>query len=229
LVDATGRSGSPARHLAGHRIVYDRLVGLVGFVSGGKQSTDRRTLVEAVECGWWYLAPLPDGRQVGVFMTDADLLPAARVDRAGVWQDKLDESRHTRARIGEGTLVTSPRLVLAGSSRSPIVAGNGWVAVGDAAIAFDPLSSQGIAWAFESGLLAAAALDRHLRGDQQAQFARYLQERAYYYGIERRWPSSPFWQRRRTASASEHSPELATLGEKSGKPRKANHSHSYSH
>ena len=36
LVDATGRSASPARRLAGHRIVYDRLVGLVGFTSAGQ-------------------------------------------------------------------------------------------------------------------------------------------------------------------------------------------------
>jgi hypothetical protein len=49
LVDATGRSASPARHLASHHIVYDRLIGLVGFMSGGGHTSDRRTLIEAIE------------------------------------------------------------------------------------------------------------------------------------------------------------------------------------
>jgi 2-polyprenyl-6-methoxyphenol hydroxylase-like FAD-dependent oxidoreductase len=104
LVDATGRSASPARHLAGHRIVCDRLVGLVGFVSGGGHTRDRRTLIEAVEFGWWYSAPLPDTRQVAAFMTDADLLPTGQAARAAFWRDQLERSRHIRARIGDGAL-----------------------------------------------------------------------------------------------------------------------------
>lgn len=75
LVDATGRCASPVRHLVGHRLVYDRLVGLVGFTCGQSYASDRRTLIEAVEGGWWYSSPLPNGGQIGAFMTDGDLLP----------------------------------------------------------------------------------------------------------------------------------------------------------
>jgi flavin-dependent dehydrogenase len=206
LVDATGRSASPARHLAGHRIVCDRLVGLVGFVSGGGHTRDRRTLIEAVECGWWYSAPLPDTRQVAAFMTDADLLPTGQAAQAAFWRDQLERSRHIRARIGDGALATSPRVVLASSSRSPIVAADGWVAVGDAAAAFDPLSSQGVTWALESGLMAAEAINGLLRGHRPAfleyarevesEFVHYLAMRSNYYDRERRWPNSPFWRRR---------------------------------
>jgi flavin-dependent dehydrogenase len=86
------------------------------------------------------------------------------------------------------------------------VTGNNWLVAGDAAIAFDPLSSQGIYRALESGLLAARTIENSLLGDQtalkeyargiQRSFDKYLSMRAITYGRERRWTSSAFWQRR---------------------------------
>jgi 2-polyprenyl-6-methoxyphenol hydroxylase-like FAD-dependent oxidoreductase len=88
------------------------------------------------------------------------------------------------------------------------ITGAGWLAVGDAACSFDPLSSHGVTWALESGLAAARALDASFRGDRralddyadrvEAAFHNYLQARADFYGRERRWPDSPFWRRRHT-------------------------------
>jgi flavin-dependent dehydrogenase len=206
LVDAAGRCASPVRHLVGHRLVYDRLVGLVAFTGAHRSAGDRRTLIEAVEDGWWYCSPLPTGSQIGAFMTDGDLLPAGQAARMAFWQDQLRRADHTRARIGEHGSTVTLRIVSACSSRSGPVAGDTWLVVGDAAAAFDPLSSQGVAWALESGLMAATAIDSRLRGDQQAlagyasevkaEFARYLELRANYYDRERRWPNSPFWQHR---------------------------------
>jgi flavin-dependent dehydrogenase len=221
LVDATGRSVSPARRLGGHRIVYDRLVGLVAFTSAEEDAGDRRTLVEAVERGWWYSAPLPDGRQVAVFMTDADLLPGGPLGCAAFWRDQLQQSTHTQARIGHGVLGGSPRVVAACTSRSSIVAADGWVAAGDAAVALDPLSSQGVTCALESGLMAAEAIDGRLRGRPDALalyvrqieqgFIRYLEARADYYGRERRWSDFPFWRRRHVPAAFQ-SPQNSRKG-----------------
>ncbi len=222
VVDATGRSASPARRLAGHRIVYDRLVGLVGFTSVGENAGDRRTLVEAIEGGWWYSAPLPNGQQIGVFMTDADFLPTGPAGCAAFWRDQMQQSRYTRARIGRGALAASPRVVAACSSRSPIVAADDWITVGDAAAAFDPLSSQGVSWALESGLMAAEAIDGRLRGHPEALalyarqvehgFIRYLEMYGDYYCRERRWPNSPFWRRR-------HAPAQASAIPTAPKPQ----------
>ena len=237
MVDATGRSASPVRHLAGHRLVYDRLVGLVGFVLGGNHSSDRRTLIEAVEHGWWYSAPLPDGRQVAAFMTDADLLPAGPTARAAFWRDQLRQSAHTRARIGRDAFAASPRVVAASSSRAPVVAGDDWIAVGDAAAAFDPLSSQGVAWALESGLMAAQAIDGQLRGQRHAlgryarqvaaEFAVYLAMRTEYYGRERRWPDSPFWRRRLALGPAGRFKPRKESGEISENSGKENRSQTY--
>ncbi len=164
LVDATGRSASLARRLGGHRIVHDRLIGLVGFIPAPADGhgRDRRTLIEAVACGWWYSALLPQGQHVAAFMTDADLIPRGRAARCLFWRQWLQQAPHTRARLGPMPSDTALRIVSAASARLQNVTGPGWLAVGDAALAFDPLSSQGVTWALESGLAAAHALDRVL-------------------------------------------------------------------
>jgi len=212
LVDATGRSAAPARRLGGSRITHDRLIGLVGLISAPVDGDcrDRRTLIEAVECGWWYSALLPDGRHVAAFMTDADLLPPGSVARGTFWRRWLQEACHTQARLGLVPPGIALRIVSAGSACLQDVTGPGWLAVGDAALSFDPLSSQGVTWALESGLAAARALDAYLGGDQRAtedyahrvgiDFAAYLRARGETYAREHRWPNSPFWRRRYSAS-----------------------------
>src|SRR5258706_8390789 len=84
--------------------------------------------------------------------------------------------------------------------------GDGWLAIGDAAISFDPLSSQGLLNALFTGLAAAESAETHLKGDlhslsSYSQIIRgigdsYQRQLAYYYASETRWPEAPFWQRR---------------------------------
>jgi flavin-dependent dehydrogenase len=88
-------------------------------------------------------------------------------------------------------------------------AGKGWLAVGDAALSFDPLSSQGLLNGLFTGLAAAEAANRYLRGAAHA-LTEYLQvirgirdayqrHLALWYAAETRWPEAPFWQRRHTS------------------------------
>ena len=61
-----------------------------------------------------------------------------------------------------------PRLVAANTSRLDRTGGAGWLAVGDAVAALDPLSSQGLVHALRSGVHAGEAVDRQLAGDATA-------------------------------------------------------------
>jgi flavin-dependent dehydrogenase len=98
------------------------------------------------------------------------------------------------------------RVQPAETSRLDRIAGPGWLAVGDAAAAYDPLSSQGIGSAMGSGLYAGHAVADHLAGRPEAipAYVHLLQE-AYgtcldlqrrHYRRERRWAEAPFWRRR---------------------------------
>lgn len=95
-------------------------------------------------------------------------------------------------------------LVAADTSRLDRMAGEGWLAAGDAAISFDPLAAQGILTAMYSGLLAGQAIGARLRqnGDAIGAYCARLdavghafrQERRRYYQPERRWAGHRYWR-----------------------------------
>jgi flavin-dependent dehydrogenase len=99
---------------------------------------------------------------------------------------------------GEGR---SPRIVRADSGRLLGDRAPGFRAVGDAAFASDPLAGNGVARALDSATSAAPEIDAALDGAPQPPavdpFADYLDRRAYYYGVETRFPGAIFWARRR--------------------------------
>jgi flavin-dependent dehydrogenase len=80
------------------------------------------------------------------------------------------------------------------------------VAIGDAAVACDPLSSQGIFIALYTGMLATTAVNAELSGGvgavetyaTQVETIAHAYQRnlATFYGLEQRWRHRPFWRRR---------------------------------
>jgi 2-polyprenyl-6-methoxyphenol hydroxylase-like FAD-dependent oxidoreductase len=150
---------------------------------------------------------LPGGDLVAVFFCDPDEL-AGQQQGIDQWLAALDSTTFTRLRVKESGYVPvdSPRTAGAGCSIAEMISGNGWVACGDAAAAYDPVSSHGIATAIASGQDAAEAVFFSLQGDSEP-LARYDDRvrRSYFhcmrlrrevYSQERRWPDSQFWNRR---------------------------------
>src|SRR5207247_1983896 len=99
-----------------------------------------------------------------------------------------------------------PFIVPANSSRLDRVTNGNWLAIGDAAMAFDPLSGQGVYKALESALRSAKLIREYWTGNKSAlrdyaaavekDFNDYLLMRGNSYAMEQRWPESVFWQRR---------------------------------
>jgi flavin-dependent dehydrogenase len=205
LVDASGRKGSPIRRLGGGRLLCDRMVGVMAVIEGAAVR-DNRMFVEATENGWWYSAHLPNNRLVVAYLSDADLLPRPRSTLAPFLMDQLAKAPLTQSRFDGQLDASSYHLVPANTSRMRCIAGAKRIAVGDAATALDPLSGQGVYRALVSGIAGAGAIHRFLDGDHRAieafaaemcdDFDADLGARADFYGQERRWPNSVFWQRR---------------------------------
>ncbi len=211
LVDATGRACLAARQQGARRMRSDRLTGVIGLFEAREEEEDQvyRTLVEATADGWWYSAWLPARQLIVAFMTDADLLPPEQSPLRAHWLRQLENTVHTRARTAGLTVERPLRPLQWMAAASEVLECSGatrWLATGDAALSFDPLSSQGIFKALQSGLTAAETIDAVLRGQTSAvldwslenrrRFDRYLRTRQEYYGLERRWPDSVFWRRR---------------------------------
>ena len=208
VVDATGRSATVARSLGIRRCSRDRLVALIGIfcipiTSSGLEDV---LLVEAAPEGWWYRSVLPSGEIVAAYLTDSDLVPRNTRALTDWWRSKLNESEFIRVRVAGLTLRAFHARPAAVSSLER-AAGPGWIAVGDAANAIDPLSGGGITKALYSALLASNAVTEALSGTTDAleiysdrceqQFEHSLKVGALYYRrMVDRWPDSPFWRRR---------------------------------
>jgi flavin-dependent dehydrogenase len=203
VIDATGRASSIARRMGAQRIVEDALIAVVAFlVPDGDGDRDSFTLVEAVEHGWWYTAVLPDARLAAMFITDPVVVSARAARSREGWNAMLAHAPLTRARIESHRyrLHDAPRCVDAGSARLDRVAGDGWLAIGDAAAALDPLSSHGIAAALAGGIEAARAITdgstERFERVIDASWTAYVAMRRAFYAAERRWSQTPFWRRR---------------------------------
>lgn len=218
LIDATGRRSAVARRVGASRLRDDILVAFYAcFRATVATDRDSRTVVESAPDGWWYTALVPSGERVVAFLTDADLVDHAALLSTTGFAKWLDSSRYIRSLLLEhGYEAVGPvRGTDAGTARLDRVVGAGWAAVGDAAVSFDPLSSQGILTALFTGLRAGQAIDRALAGDptELDRYVRRLDEidRAYrrhhaaYYAAEGRWLDRPFWRRRLGKSVNSES------------------------
>ena len=130
VIDATGRPSAVARRLGAQRLVSDRLI--------AERRRELRTGPDACwldvkrrsRQGWSYPVSGPDGRR----------------ER---WIVHRPEQRSmARARVARRCIVVA----------AVAAAGDGWIAIGDAAAAFDPVTSQGLANALSTALVAAGAI-----------------------------------------------------------------------
>lgn len=206
VIDATGRQAWLSRRLGASWRRHDRLVAWARrYTTSEASHVDPVNLIEAVEDGWWYSAPLPNRELLVVFMTDADL--GGRGDEAPI-------PRRFRERIGAAEPIGNARAWPASSGLVRRQPGDnrGWLATGDAAAAFDPLAGHGICFALRAGQHAALASAAWLHGQRAvpeqyeqhiaATFDAYLAERAVQYGRETRFKDRTFWQRRADAPNS---------------------------
>ena len=207
VIDASGRQARAARLLGARVRRLDRLVGIVGRVRGTIPTEDTGKLyIEAVENGWWYAVQFEDGLLICAYMTDADVVRKSPGSAADLWQAGLQESRILSALAETGDWSGRVQVFDAASQQLKVPDVAGFMAVGDAACAYDPLSSWGIAKGLQDGQRCGVALRaRHsgnpeilkrLKAERQAEFARYRSQHKQFYRSETRWPKSRFWRRR---------------------------------
>ena len=189
IIDATGRTGRLRR---APRRVDSRLVGITALLPDPSPD-DAASIVEAVPEGWWYASRVPGDRLVVALFTDASI--ASEIN----WSDLIRKTGFVGQRAG-WPRAEKTRTVTAGSSTLESIAGDGWLAVGDAACAHDPLSSRGLHDALTSGTAAAEAIvDNTVPAYAErmaADYRAYLTDLDWYYRQETRFPDAPFWRAR---------------------------------
>ncbi|WP_366554282.1 glycine oxidase maturase GoxB [Aquibaculum sediminis] len=216
VVDASGRAAVFARQHS-RLLRQDRLIAAAALLRQRDLSVEptRATLIEALPDGWLYAALLPDEALSLAYFTDPDLMPAGISRDPRVLATVLEQSRHIARWIADAGFVLErpPRLYSAGTTRlaGPIGYDSGlppWMAVGDAAAAFDPLSSHGMTTALWGGWKAGETVAAALTGDR-SKLERYAaaltegiadfdRQQARFYAAETRFPDSRFWAARKS-------------------------------
>jgi len=215
VVDASGRSARLSRRIGSNLQAFDKLVGIYRFYSPsvddqpGSAHSESGTAIESFTNGWWYTARLPGRTRVTAVMTDADLARSKNY-RDGFQYDKaISETRLIADRIAGLTAISVPRVTAAHTQCLDQIAGRAWLATGDAAFTYDPLSSLGIFKALRMSIYASYAIkdffntkDQELLKYNQvaaAEFTSYMDKRRECYAEEARFAHNMFWQRRLAA------------------------------
>jgi flavin-dependent dehydrogenase len=213
VVDASGRAAQLARWVGAQRFLFDHLVALAVACTGIDTGDEGYVMVETTPDGWWYSAPIPDGRIIVMLMTDSDLCARDGLALQTEWLERLRTATATGSRVANGLATVPPQIFSAVSQRLRRSDFNApFLAVGDAALAVDPISGSGVVRAFRGAEAAVSAIGGALSGQADAIAAyeaagdrdcsAYLEERMLYYALERRWRQSPFWQRRAGVAAA---------------------------
>jgi flavin-dependent dehydrogenase len=210
VLDATGRGAAVSRRLGARLHRVDHLLALAII---GRPADEARfrgfTVIEATEIGWWYGARLPDGRAMMALMTDADIARRSCLRAAAAFHQAWLATIEMRRFAVPVSLAEAPAVFSAATQFLDRAAGPGWLALGDALMALDPLSASGLTGALEDALAAGEVIAGSLSGRASerrlaAGYARraratlesYLTARLGIYAAERRWRESPFWRRR---------------------------------
>lgn len=186
LVDASGRRAVLARMLGPRPQRVDALVAILVQI---ERPGIAGVWTESVEEGWWNLCSEGERGTATFYSTPQGIRRALADLNAAFGGTHL--SKRTR-------LVDAPAPVVTpcGSQRLSPSAGSGWVAIGDAAWACQPVASAGVAKALRDATLVAPGLEKPDEYDkfQASQFDWYHAELTRQYALERRWLADVFWR-----------------------------------
>jgi flavin-dependent dehydrogenase len=212
VVDATGRRTARGPR----RPTGARTLALHAYWRAGR--LPQRPRIEALDDAWCWGVPLPDGTYDTIAFVDPASgagAPAARLasvlERSGLFDRCHDLTLDGPVEVVDAT---------AYCHEAPMA--EGWLAVGDAAVALDPLSSSGVQRAVQTALAAAVVVNTVLRRPASAALAAHFYEARLREASERHraWAAehyaaaavgrpTPFWAVRAAGSDPRPLPEPA--------------------
>jgi flavin-dependent dehydrogenase len=207
LVDCSGRSRVVSRKLGIPLLRYDSLMSITSGFCCDNKDTANESIIEAVADGWWYSACVPGNKRVLSFFTNAKTDYFKKHAELDGFYKSFNETVLLKSMLPglKSDIFSELHFKYANSEKTATVCGNNWIAVGDAAVAFDPLSSQGISTALKMGIAAANAVFSKFSDDSNEGLVRYekrcndlfsdyLVQRQKYYASVATWAAADFWK-----------------------------------
>ncbi|WP_036234560.1 flavin-dependent monooxygenase QhpG [Marinobacterium litorale] len=207
LVEARGRA-APASGIP--RVQGSKTLSLLQYWQGPEGPA--RSAVQSFTEGWAWMAQRADGRRYLQLTLDAGSTELPAKQALGDWCRRHLERLEQAHPFIEGA---EPVGDVHARISTPVLcersAGDSWVRVGDAAMAVDPLSGNGIFQALSSALQAPAVVNTLLQSPERGELARHFHEQRIeglfyrfarigrdFYAQESQWPDQAFWRKRRS-------------------------------
>ncbi len=192
LVDASGQAAVVGRHLGIRRVLPDlKKVAYFGQFEGVEREPGPPggfPVIAVCREGWFWLIPLDERRtSVGLVMeAGAAKRVGEPADRMLAWG--IARSPFVRAQTANAVTLPANGILADFSYRCEPFAGPGYFLAGDAATFVDPIFSTGVCLGMASGVAAARAVARLVRGE-----ARPEEERRRYGELVHR-TTAPFFR-----------------------------------
>ncbi|NEQ37392.1 MAG: hypothetical protein F6K40_14415 [Okeania sp. SIO3I5] len=182
FVDATGRKKALLRKLGIGSTVHDKQIAFSCHLPRIRHPKIKHgVFTEAFKGGWGIVSSLDQKTNVMTLYAEKGSPQGLKMREYHHWQTLLSETQILQAFLANEVL--SPVLVSAANSIcSNEIAGSDWLALGDAAIAFDPLSSHGIANAVYTAWQAAEAIEERLSSDSDFALGVYSEKLRKIFG-----------------------------------------------
>ena len=152
---ATGRTAGSNSINAFSRIRSDRLIALA--FPWERNSQFDALILELANAGWWYAPPARPSDGYLVFVTDGEFLSYDPMQRNNLLHTMYKGSA-LLANLGEPPQFSNPNGIDATAGVVPTPVVHRLVAIGDAAIALDPLAGSGVLHSVEGAWMAAQEL-----------------------------------------------------------------------
>lgn len=169
--------------------------------------------VESFEHGWGIVSGLNATTNVCTLFTHKGSAIQKELRNYNTWKSIVSETNYLKDFL---VAVDAVKIhgTKANSSKPAQLSGKNWLTIGDAALAFDPLSSHGITNTIYTTKIAALAIEKYLSGEEMYKFQdyantltsifdAYLQTKHTLYSSEKRWENSTFWEVLSTPKSNE--------------------------
>jgi flavin-dependent dehydrogenase len=153
IIDASGRNSTTALSFGkGRRSQFGQRCILSQTVTLTSANHHNACWMETISDGWIFFAPI-DNQQALIQC----MVPNIIKEPLPILTNLLEETDFIKTFIDK--ITTHPTIFAAYPQLLTPLCGNGWIAVGDAALSFDPISGDGTGYALRTAILATSVIN----------------------------------------------------------------------
>ncbi|MDH7447858.1 FAD-dependent monooxygenase [Aquimarina sp. 2201CG14-23] len=200
IIDATGRNRAVLEALHIPIQEHDTIISFSCHLPRVQHpSLVHDVFTESFADGWGIVSGLNENTQVLTLFTHKNTGLNKQLKDYNNWKYVLQDTHYLKHFLA----IETPDTIIgskANSSAPLYFSGDRWLAIGDAVIAYDPLSSHGITNAIYTAKKAEQCVSQSsytlekYHEDLHAIFSHYLETKDVLYKQEQRWPDNTFWQ-----------------------------------